>query len=313
MAPPPDYRQIAAQKAKQYGVPVDVFLRQIGQESGFRPDAHSSAGADGIAQFIPSTAKAYGVNTRDPVSSLDGAARYDAALLKQYGSIARALSAYNSGRPDAYKDPNFAKGQTYNYVKSILSGTTPGGGGAGASPAPAAGTPAPAAPLAAQPVDRTPQLLSALTGAGDDNYAGFYQQLGSALRARNNPVAVQPPVTPQAAPVASALAGKSTAPGGFAELLHEGLGGPTHSTGEHIHFASTDPQKELQAIKLAQSLGLNVRENPYTDPVDPVHAKNSYHYRTFPGKYNGRSLGEAADASGDKATMLKLYKLLGGH
>jgi hypothetical protein len=34
----------------------------------------------------------------------------------------RALSAYNSGRPDAYKDPNFAHGQTYNYVRSIMGG-----------------------------------------------------------------------------------------------------------------------------------------------------------------------------------------------
>jgi soluble lytic murein transglycosylase-like protein len=37
MAPPPDYRQLAARKARQYGIPANVFLRQIGQESGFNP------------------------------------------------------------------------------------------------------------------------------------------------------------------------------------------------------------------------------------------------------------------------------------
>jgi hypothetical protein len=119
-------QQVATQKAQQYGVPVGLFLRQIGQESGWNPNARSGAGALGIAQFIPSTAKAYGLsNPFDPVAALDAAARYDATLLKQYGSPARMLSAYNSGRPDAYQDPNFAGGQTYHYVRSILGGTTP--------------------------------------------------------------------------------------------------------------------------------------------------------------------------------------------
>lgn len=140
-------RQAAAAAAQKYGVPVPVFLRQIQQESGFNPNARSSAGAQGIAQFIPSTAKAYGLsNPYDPLASLDAAARYDASLIHQYGSVARALSAYNSGRPDAYKDPNFAGGQTYNYVRTILGG------------APAAGTP----PL---PSPSTPTTNTAIPAA----------------------------------------------------------------------------------------------------------------------------------------------------
>lgn len=100
--------------------------------------------------------------------------------------------------------------------------------------------------------------------------------------------------------------------GGFApaELLREGTGGPTHSTGPHIHVAYTNPQAVLSAIRLAQSLGLHVGENPYVGSVAPVHAQNSYHYRTFPGKYNGRRLGEAIDVSGPK--MQQFYSMLLG-
>ena len=121
----PNYQAMAAAAAQKYGVPVPVFLRQISQESGFNPGARSGAGALGIAQFMPSTAASMGVNPMDPASALDGAARLDAQNIKKYGSIARALSAYNSGRPDAYLDPKFAGGQTYNYVRSIMGGKTP--------------------------------------------------------------------------------------------------------------------------------------------------------------------------------------------
>lgn len=93
-----------------------------------------------------------------------------------------------------------------------------------------------------------------------------------------------------------------------AELLNEGTGGATHSTGPHIHVAYTNPQAVLAAIRLAQSLGLSVGENPYVGGVDPVHAKNSYHYRTFPGLYSGKHLGEAIDVSGKNAQ--RFYRML---
>jgi cell wall-associated NlpC family hydrolase len=154
-----NFRAVAAQDAARFIGPqyVQDFLRQINQESGFNPNARSGAGAQGIAQFMPATAREYGVNPNDPISSLAGAAKYDAQLLHQYGTIQRALSAYNSGKPDAYKDPNFAGGQTYNYVRSILGGTPAAAGGAPASPSPAAvaPTPTPAAagiPLAVQQI-----------------------------------------------------------------------------------------------------------------------------------------------------------------
>lgn len=93
-----------------------------------------------------------------------------------------------------------------------------------------------------------------------------------------------------------------------AELLSEGTGGPTHSTGPHIHAAYTNPQAVLAAIRLAQSLGLSVGENPFVGGVDPVHVKNSYHYRTFPGLYKGRKLGQAIDVSGPNSQ--RFYSML---
>lgn len=327
--PPPIYsrqqlQQAAAQDAQKYGV-GSWFTNQIGQESGWNPNAKSGSGAEGIAQFMPGTAKSVGLgDPYNPIAALDAAAKFDAQLLKRYGTPERALSAYNSGRPDAYKDPNFANGQTYNYVRSILAGHTASTG----KPAPintpghaAAPPPLAAAATAPPPHDYRGELaneLAAAAGTQSNDLSGFYSTLHKALQARDQAAvaphvtASQPGLHAQPRPASQPQQGQPSM-GGFAELLHEGVGGPTHSTGEHIHFAATDPQKELAAIKLAQSLGLSVRENPYTgDTVDPVHAKNSYHYRTFPGKYNGRTLGEAADASGNSAAMAKLYKLLGG-
>jgi hypothetical protein len=96
--PQSDLVQLAQQDAIKYGISPVYFVRQIYAESGFNPNAYSPAGAIGIAQFIPSTAAALGVNPYDPVSSLDGAARYMASLSKQFGGdYAKGLAAYNAG------------------------------------------------------------------------------------------------------------------------------------------------------------------------------------------------------------------------
>jgi hypothetical protein len=133
---------MAVAAAKAYGLDPSIFLRQIQQESGFNPNARSGAGAEGIAQFMPATAQGEGVNPWNPQQALMGAAKMDAGNLHKYGSYAQMLSAYNSGKANAYLDPNFAGGQTYRYVKDILGGKTPsvgpsapaGAGGAGGAP-----------------------------------------------------------------------------------------------------------------------------------------------------------------------------------
>src|SRR5678815_6124811 len=112
--------------------------------------------------------------------------------------------------------------------------------------------------------------------------------------------------------------GAPSGPGGAfstAELFYDPLGAYKHGQAiapigghsDHLHAAFQNPQMALRAIALAQRLGLAVRENPFVDPVDPVHVKNSYHYRTFPGRYKGKQLGEAFDASGSPQQMAALF------
>lgn len=89
------YYSTALAAAQQFGVPSELFVAQIGQESGFNPSARNG-NAYGIAQFMPGTAAQYGVDVTDPLSSLYGAAKYDAKLYSQYGSWQSALQHYGT-------------------------------------------------------------------------------------------------------------------------------------------------------------------------------------------------------------------------
>jgi soluble lytic murein transglycosylase-like protein len=92
-------------------------------ESNGDPNAKSGAGAEGLMQLIPSTAKAMGVsNPFDPTQSINGGAKYLAQLYKEFGgNIKDTLAAYNAG-PGAVQQyhgvPPYA--ETQSYVNSIL-------------------------------------------------------------------------------------------------------------------------------------------------------------------------------------------------
>jgi soluble lytic murein transglycosylase-like protein len=92
-----DYAALAQADALQAGIPPDLFVRQIKQESGFDPNSVSPAGAEGIAQFMPSTAAGLGIDPWDPVQSLQGAAGLMGRYYRNYGSYPKALAAYNGG------------------------------------------------------------------------------------------------------------------------------------------------------------------------------------------------------------------------
>lgn len=112
------YEPLVRQKARKYGLPEELFVAQIKQESHFNPNAGSYAGALGIAQIVPRYHP--NVNPNDPEAALDYAAKWMAELVRKHGSYERALSVYNSGKPNAYLDPNFSDGQTYNYIRIIM-------------------------------------------------------------------------------------------------------------------------------------------------------------------------------------------------
>jgi soluble lytic murein transglycosylase-like protein len=92
------YVALAQADAVAAGIPPDLFVRQINQESGFNPDSLSPAGAEGIAQFMPDTADGLGINPWNPVDALQGAAQLMARYQHNYGGdYAKALAAYNGG------------------------------------------------------------------------------------------------------------------------------------------------------------------------------------------------------------------------
>lgn len=134
------------QYAAKHGVPVDLMTNLIRQESGFNQEATSPVGARGLGQFMPATAKSYGVSDlTNAHTSLDAAARHLAGLLRHYGGDqASALAAYNAGagavddylfgtnktgnNPRKRRTPHGIPPykETQNYVKAILGGTYSG-------------------------------------------------------------------------------------------------------------------------------------------------------------------------------------------
>ena len=115
------YLAAARAAAQRNNVPVNLFLRLIEQESGWKAGAISHKGAVGLAQLMPQTARALGVNPSDPVANLDGGARYLRAQYEAFGSWRLALAAYNAG-PGAVTThkgvPPYA--ETRKYVTAIL-------------------------------------------------------------------------------------------------------------------------------------------------------------------------------------------------
>jgi hypothetical protein len=98
---PAPYVETISRAASRWNVSAALLAAQLYAESNFNPFAVSGAGARGIAQFMPGTARAYGlVNLFDPVASISAQAHLMRDLLRQFGTVSLALAAYNAG-PDA--------------------------------------------------------------------------------------------------------------------------------------------------------------------------------------------------------------------
>lgn len=109
-------------------LPVGYFARLIWQESRFDPFALSTAGAQGIAQFIPSTARIRGLrNAFDPSEALAKSAEYLRFLTDKFGNLGLAAVAYNGGegRASGYvKGGSYLPAETRFYVE-IVTGRDP--------------------------------------------------------------------------------------------------------------------------------------------------------------------------------------------
>jgi hypothetical protein len=95
---PTRFRPPLLRAAAHWNVSAALLAAQLMAESNFNPFASSPAGAQGIAQFIPSTAAAYGLRDPfDPVEAIDAQAHLMSDLIRQFGSPQLALAAYNAG------------------------------------------------------------------------------------------------------------------------------------------------------------------------------------------------------------------------
>ncbi len=120
---PARYREPLLRSGGRWNVSPALLAAQLMAESGFDPNAGSPAGAQGIAQFMPSAAAAYGLTDPfDPVAAIDAQAHLMSDLLRQFGSPELALAAYNAG-PGAVEPCNCIPPypETQAYVTRILA------------------------------------------------------------------------------------------------------------------------------------------------------------------------------------------------
>lgn len=114
--------------AEANGIPVSFFARLIWQESNFRPNEVSYAGAQGVAQFMPETAAEVGLDDPfDPLKALSASARLLRKLRDDFGNLGLAAAAYNAGSGRIQKwlsrQAELPR-ETREYVR-IITGTNP--------------------------------------------------------------------------------------------------------------------------------------------------------------------------------------------
>ncbi|WP_435746837.1 transglycosylase SLT domain-containing protein [Nocardioides sp. SYSU DS0663] len=117
------YADLFNRAAATYGVDAGLLSAIARQESGFRPDAVSPAGAQGLMQLMPATARGLGVGDPfDPSQAVDGAARLMRDLLDRFGRTDHALAAYNAGPGAVLRYGGIPPyPETQNYVRSVMA------------------------------------------------------------------------------------------------------------------------------------------------------------------------------------------------
>ena len=116
------YSSLFAQAGRTHGIDPSILAAVAKVESGGNASAISPAGARGLMQFMPATARGYGIDPMDPAQAIDGAARMLTEQRNAFGTLELALAAYNAG-PGAVRRhggiPPYS--ETQNYVRKVMS------------------------------------------------------------------------------------------------------------------------------------------------------------------------------------------------
>ena len=119
---PPAYSAKVAELSRRFDLSPTLIEALVWQESRWRHDAVSPAGARGLAQLMPGTARELGVNPDDPFANLEGGARYLRQQLDRFdGNLELALAAYNAGPGRVQRAGAVPRiRETQNYVAAIM-------------------------------------------------------------------------------------------------------------------------------------------------------------------------------------------------
>lgn len=112
---------------QQHGLPTGLLAAVMNAESGGNPNAVSPAGAQGLFQFMPATAKELGIDPLNPQEAAEGAAKYYGQLSKKYGGdVPQMLAAYNWGMGNVDRQGlEAAPKETKDYIAKVSSNLNP--------------------------------------------------------------------------------------------------------------------------------------------------------------------------------------------
>lgn len=116
---PKAFRAAFARASALTGVPRALLVATAYEESRMNPHARSAAGAVGLLQVMPETARALRLDGEDPVANVVAGARYLRQLLERFGSVELALSAYNAGPTAVERAGGAPTVATLRYVKNV--------------------------------------------------------------------------------------------------------------------------------------------------------------------------------------------------
>ena len=116
---PAPFRSAFAEAAAKTGVPLSLLVATAYVESHMDPGAESHAGARGLLQLMPATARELRLEGDDPAMNVLAGARYLAQMIDRFGSVDLALAAYNAGPTAVARAGAAPTAATLQYVKNV--------------------------------------------------------------------------------------------------------------------------------------------------------------------------------------------------